>query len=99
VSWDPAHAPDAERRRTEKAVTLARWCWFRGVGPGTVAAWSEGVRREAARAVGVNPPHDDTTWALVRTGLTRWAAEHPVPTVNPRLHQRWCDGCERGDLH
>jgi hypothetical protein len=99
VTWDPAHDQRAEANRTAKAVTLARWCWDRAIAPESIEAWDDRMRRQVARTCGVTPPHDDTTWALVRQGLTRWAGEHPAPRVHPLEHRRWCWGCRRADLH
>lgn len=86
MSIDYAHTPVAERQRREKAKTLARWCYDHGV-DGRILRCPAELRRKAARAAGVTPPHDPAdggagaTWTLVAELLARrviWDHDHHV---------------------
>ena len=91
MSIDSAHTPTAERQRREKAKTLARWCYDHGVDGRILRATAE-LRRKAARAAGVPPPHESAdgragdTWTLVAELLARrviWDHEHHVTPPRP----------------
>ena len=91
MSIDYAHTPTAERQRREKAKALARWCYEHGV-DGRILRCPAELRRKAARAAGVTPPHEPgdggagDTWALVAELLVRrviWDNEHQVTPPRP----------------
>lgn len=83
MSIDYAHTPLAERQRREKAKTLARWCYEHGIDD-RILRCPPVLRRKAARAAGVPPPHEPPgevgeTWHLVADLLARrgrWDREH-----------------------
>jgi len=84
---DFAHTDQAEKRRREKATTLARYAWDRGISGRELVGLTDGQRRKFARAAGVNPPSGPATWHVVGELLDRkdkWARMHPDhPSATP----------------
>ena len=77
---DFAHSPGSGSMRREKAITLARFIWDRGISRTELQAFSEEQRRKLARAAGVNPPSTHETWDLVDDLIklkNEWAQAHP----------------------
>lgn len=79
---DFAHTTAAERARQDKAKTLARWCYARGISAG-VLELDPVLLRSIARRAGVNPPRQvgavSPTWQLVVDLLAaraQWDHEH-----------------------
>lgn len=82
---DFAHTTAAEQARMEKAKTLARWCYTRGI-RGHLLEVDPAVLRSLARQAGVNPPHQvgavSPTWQLVDELLVaraQWDRDHSCP--------------------
>jgi len=90
MTIDYASTPTARRHRQEKAKTLARWCYTNGVDTRILEAPAE-LRRKAARAAGVSPPHErdgeaGETWRIVAELLAArvvWDQAHAVTPPEP----------------
>lgn len=90
MSIDYASTPTARRHRQEKAKTLARWCYSNGIDARILDASAE-LRRKAARAAGVSPPHErdgqaGETWRIVAELLAArvvWDQAHAVTPPAP----------------
>ncbi|MBJ8347574.1 hypothetical protein [Antrihabitans sp. YC2-6] len=86
---DFAHTDRAGNMRREKAITLARYVWERGIDAVELQTLSDEQRRKLARAAGVNPPSTSETWNEVAGLLDRkdaWAAANPDhPSATPQL--------------
>ncbi|MGW0045074.1 hypothetical protein [Rhodococcus sp. NPDC003348] len=77
---DFAHTDQADRKRREKALGLARFVWDRGISGAELLAMPDDRLRKLARAAGANPPSTRETWSVVAELLdekTRWAGTHP----------------------
>lgn len=79
-----AHSAFAESRRRDKARTLARWCYDRGIDARILDVAPDRLRL-VARLAGVAPPHQEATgsptWQLVADLLTQreaWDRAHAV---------------------
>jgi hypothetical protein len=101
-----AHSAHAEARRQEKARTLARWCYDRGIDARILDVAPDRLRL-VARQAGVTPPHHEAsgspTWELVAYLFTQreaWDRAHgvvPPPRadcVDCAIDQAPCSSCE-----
>ncbi|MGH4000860.1 MAG: hypothetical protein ACRDTJ_25740 [Pseudonocardiaceae bacterium] len=108
MSIDYASTPTARHHRQDKAKTLARWCYANGVDARIFEARAE-LRRKAARAAGVPPPHDrdgeaGETWRIVAELLAArviWDQAHAVtpPSPAPCLECVLANGASCGAHH
>lgn len=84
---DFAHTDQADRKRREKATSLARYIWDRDISGADLSGLTDEQRRKLARAAGVNPPSGAETWETVVELLGRkdaWAREHrDHPSATP----------------
>lgn len=88
-----SHGAHAVRNRTEKATTIARWLWDRGLEVRWVVRLEDAQLRALARAIGVNPPSTWETWheaCDLLLAKAEWAQQHPrhPAAVQPKLHER-----------
>ncbi|NMN96873.1 hypothetical protein [Antrihabitans stalactiti] len=77
---DFAHSDQAQKMRREKAVSLARFIWDRGIDSVELRGLPDEQLRKLARAAGANPPSTNETWVTVAELLDEknaWAADHP----------------------
>lgn len=77
---DFAHTDQADRKRREKALGLARFAWDRAIVGSELLEMPDDRLRRLARAAGANPPSTRETWAVVAALLdekTGWARAHP----------------------
>jgi len=84
-----AHTEQANRRREEKALALARYAWDRRIGADELAGFDEAVLRGFARAAGVHPPRSSETWEAAWRLLRRkerWAENNPDRPESARAH-------------
>lgn len=84
-----AHSELAERRRREKALTLARYAWDRRISAAELTALAPADLRRFARAAGVHPPSSGATWdaaAALLDEKERWARRHPDRPEASRAH-------------
>lgn len=98
-----AHTEQANRRRRDKAIALARYAWDRRIGADELAGFDDAVLRSFARAAGVHPPRSGDTWeaavALLRR-KERWADRNPdrpeVARAHPEERIMWIKPPVRG---
>lgn len=77
---DFAHSTSSEERRREKAITLARYIWDRGISSSELRGLTDEQLRKLARAAEVNPPSTSETWTAVESLIDQkdqWARAHP----------------------
>lgn len=86
--FDFAHSEQAAKSRRDKATSLARYVWERGIGGAELLALSDAVRRKLARAADISPPSTMETWTITAELLdvkTAWASANPGhPSAVPR---------------
>ncbi|WP_137724376.1 hypothetical protein [Prescottella subtropica] len=86
---DFAHTDQADRKRREKALGLARFAWDRGITGAELLALPDDRLRKLARAADANPPSTRETWTVAAQLIDdkdRWAAAHPGDPRAVRPH-------------
>ncbi|SNS55271.1 hypothetical protein [Rhodococcoides kyotonense] len=85
--FDFAHSEQAAKSRQEKATTLARYIWERGISGAELLGLDDAARRKLARAADMSPPSTMETWTITADLLDRkdrWAADNPAhPAATP----------------
>lgn len=85
VVADYAHTEWANRKRREKALTLAKYLYEQGLRTADVLTMLTAERKAVEKACDVRTSHRDELWGLVVEALDDredWDAQHPPPRIS-----------------